>query len=400
MYSDDVRIATRVIHGAPHAGVRSLTPPIYQSSVYYAASVAGAVALEESAEGVTSYSRTSNPTVLELERALAALEGADQALATPSGMAALTLAFLALLGPADRVAVSPHSYADTLAVLEELAAKVGFEVLLFDFSDPTAYSDLQRRKVTFAVVETPSNPMLRIADLSALSRCLRSQGATLLIDSTLATPINQRPLDLGADLVVHSASKYLTGHHNALAGSIAGRTDLISRLRDLRTITGLCLDPHSAWLVLQGLQTLAIRVERQNATAQRIAEFLVRCPEVEFVAYPGLPDDPGADIAARQMTGCGGVLTFGLRQAERVVEFLESLRLCTIAVSLGGTKTLIESPRLMSHVQGGPHNASLRVIPANAIRLSVGLEDADDIVADLAAGLGKLTPGDYLRMPS
>lgn len=383
-----MRQATRVVHaGAEPAAVRSLTPVLHQSSVYYATSLAGAVALEDMAGGVSSYSRTANPTTLQFESAMVELEGGELALATPSGMAALTLTFLTLPGRNDRVAVSPHSYADTLSVLAELAQRIGFELIVLDLADPAACDVLERHRMTYVVVETPSNPMLRTVDIAGMAHRLKRWGATLIVDNTMATPINQLPLELGADLVIHSASKYLTGHHNVVAGVIVGTAALVERLRYMRTITGMCLDPHSSWLLLQGLQTLAIRVGTQNATAQCVAEFLNGHPETDFVAYPGLAGDGSGNVAAQQMTGFGGVVTFGLRRGkDRIAAFLESLTLCTLAVSLGGTKTLIEAPTLMSHVQGGPENESLAVIPDNAMRLSVGLEDPHDIIADLAAG--------------
>ncbi|HZM75408.1 MAG TPA: PLP-dependent aspartate aminotransferase family protein [Candidatus Limnocylindrales bacterium] len=377
--------ATRVVHaGSELHVVNDLTAPIHQSSVYYARTVAEAILLEDPRSVISSYSRTANPTTVRFEQAMAELEAGDLAVATPSGMAALTLTFLTLLGPADRVVASPHSYADTVALLEELAQRVGFELIILDLSAPDVGEELIRRKVTFAVVESPSNPMLRVVDIAGISRTLRSLRATLVVDSTMATPINQQPLTLGADVVIHSATKYLTGHHNAVAGIVVGRSDLLERMRFLRTITGMCLDPHSAWLVLQGIQTLSIRVRAQNDTAQRVAEFLLDHPQTDFVAYPGLATTPTSATAAKQMSGYGGVVTFGLRGD--LATFLESLSLCTLAVSLGGTKTLIEAPRLMSHVQAGLDNATLSVIPENAVRLSVGLESVRDIIADLTVG--------------
>ncbi|CAM3406065.1 trans-sulfuration enzyme family protein [Stackebrandtia soli] len=381
-----MRPATRAVRaGRTTDAVRDLSPALHQSSVFYAESVAEAVQLEDMSGGVSSYTRTSNPTTMRFEGAIAELESGEAAVATSSGMAALTLTFLTLLTPTDRVAISPHSYADTLSVLEELSARIGFTLAVFDLSAPDAHDRLAEVAATLIVVESPSNPMLRMVNLPEMAAVATRLGAKLIVDNTMATPINQRPLELGADLVIHSASKYLTGHHNVIGGVIVGHSELVDRLRYMRTITGICLDPHSSWLLLQGLQTLAIRVAAQNATATRVAAFLSAHPGVDFVAYPSLADDVAI---ANNLTGGGGVLTFGLRAGrEAITSFLESLSLCLIAVSLGGTKTLIEAPSLMSHVQGGPDNKSLSVIPENAIRLSVGLEDAQDIIDDLAAGL-------------
>ncbi len=380
---------TQVVHAAARAG-RDLSPALHQSSVYAAHGVADAVGLEEMTAGISSYTRVANPTVQQFERAVSELEGADGALATPSGMAALTLVFLTLLSAQDRVVASPHSYADTISVLRELSARVGFEVCVLDLSAPDRSQQLDRIRPTMIVLESPSNPMVRVADIDELSRQLHAMDAILVVDSTLGTPVNQRPLRCGADIVVHSATKYLSGHYNVVAGVIATDADTIRRLHHMRTITGNCLDPHAAWLLLQGLQTLHVRVHAQNRTAGEVAAFLAGHPAVEFVAYPGLDSDPGHQVARRQMAGYGGVLSFGPRfDQQQIVLFLESLTLCTLTVSLGGTKTLIESPALMSHAQGGPDNESLGVIPANTLRLSVGLEDARDIIDDLAAGLAK-----------
>ncbi len=380
---------TQVVHAATRIG-RDLSPALHQSSVYAADSVADAVDLEEMTAGISSYTRVANPTVQQFERAVSELEGAEAALATPSGMAALTLVFLTLLSGRDRVVVSPHSYADTISVLRELSDRVGFEVCVLDLCAPDLVQQVDRIRPTMVVLESPTNPMVRVVDIAELARQLHDMGGVLVVDSTLGTPVNQRPLRSGADIVVHSATKYLSGHYNVVAGVIAADAGTIARLHHMRTITGSCVDPHAAWLLLQGLQTLHLRVRAQNRTAATVAEFLAGRPDVEFVAYPGLESDPGHRAARGQMVGYGGVLCFGPRfDQQQIAVFLESLTLCTLTVSLGGTKTLIESPSLMSHAQGGPDNESLSVIPANALRLSVGLEDARDIIEDLAAGLAK-----------
>lgn len=379
--------ATRIVHaGTEPAGGRSLCPAVHQSSVYYAKSIAEAVALEEMTEGIGSYSRVANPTVQTFESAMAEIEGGERALAAPSGMGALTLVFLTLLTAQDRVIVSLHSYADTVSVLRELSSKIGFQLLMTDVSNPKWLEELARFEPTIVVVESPTNPMLQVVDIPNLARQLKEIGAVLVVDNTLASPINQRPLELGADIVVHSASKYLSGHSNVVAGVIIGDAAMIERIHHVRTMTGICLDPHSAWLVLQGLQTLDLRVRAQNETAFQVAEFLATHPGVEFVFYPGLASGSAYEIAVRQMTGFGGIIAFGPRLSTKgVVDFLESLKLCTLAVSLGGTKTLIEAPALMSHAQGGTE--SLSVIPRNALRLSVGLENAQDIIEDIARAL-------------
>lgn len=381
----NTRTATTIVHAAGEHSAGGVSPALHQSSVYAAKSVAHAVELEEMTFGHSSYTRVSNPTVRAFERAMATIEDGDEALATPSGMGALSLVFLALLEKRDRVVASPHSYTDTLTLLQELSWKIGFELVLADLCDA---SEVTRIRPTMVVLESPTNPMLRIADIKDIAGRLRETGGLLVVDGTLGTPVNQRPLALGADLVVHSASKYLSGHYNAIAGVVVGSAALIEKMHHFRTMSGLCLDPHSAWLLLQGLQTLFVRVRAQNDSGRRVAEFLAAHPDVEFVAYPGLPSSPGHEIAAAQMSGFGGVIAFGPALAQdRLTLFLESVKLCTLAVSLGGTRTLIESPALMSHAQGGPEHESLTHVPPNTIRLSVGLEDPQDIIDDLEQAL-------------
>ncbi|MCP3803355.1 aminotransferase class I/II-fold pyridoxal phosphate-dependent enzyme [Allokutzneria sp. A3M-2-11 16] len=386
------RDATRYVHAGTELPAKpALAPALHQSSVIYARSVREAVDLENMADGVSSYTRVANPTVQRLESAVAELEGGACGLAAPSGMGALTLVFLTLLGPGDRVVAATHSYADTIGVLRELSARIGFELHVIDLSSAAGIDAVHSIRPTMVVTETPSNPMVRVVDLPLLSSVLRPMGARLVVDSTLGTPVNQRPLELGADIVVHSASKYLGGHYSVIGGVLVTDAETAARLHHMRTMTGICMDPHGAWQVLNGLQTLGVRVRRQNGSAQRIAEFLRDREDIEFVAYPGLPEDDSHEVAARTMDGFGGVLAFGVRtDRDGLAAFLDGVRLCTLAVSLGGTKTLIESPALMSHAQGGPDNESLSVIPANAVRLSVGLEDPEDLIDDLAQALDSL----------
>jgi cystathionine beta-lyase/cystathionine gamma-synthase len=382
--------ATTIVHAVGRTAGGALSPSLEQSSVYAATSIEHAVALEKMVGGRSSYSRVANPTVHAFEQAMAEIEGGERALATPSGMAALSLVFLTLLDGGDRVVASPHSYTDTLVLLQELSQKIGFELHLTDLGAPGAPEEVMRLRPTLVVLESPSNPMLRVADIRGIVQGLRTTGGRLVVDNTMATPVNQLPLSLGADLVVHSASKYISGHYNTIAGVVVGAEELITRMHHVRTVSGLCLDPHAAWLLLHGMQTLHVRVSAQNAAALAVAEYLASRTDIEFVCYPGIATSPDHGVAATQMTGFGGVLTFGPRLDDRgLVRFLDAVELCTLAVSLGGTRTLIESPALMSHAQGGSDHESLAFVPANAVRLSVGLEDPDDIMDDLQRALDK-----------
>lgn len=386
----EFHIDTRVVHppGGPIAD-RGLSPPIYQSSVFQARTLDDAVRLEEMADGISSYTRVANPTVQALEAAVADLENGAGALAFPSGMAALTAVCLATLRQGDAVVVSGDCYADTLAALETLRRQAGIRVVMADLCTPAGLDAVADVRPRLVVSESITNPMLRVHDLSALADVAHRCASVVVVDNTLATPVNFQPLAWGADVVVHSASKYLAGHYAVVAGIVVADAAFLAHLGHWRTLFGACLDPHAAWHVLQGIQTLALRVRRQNATALRVATFLEEHPSVSAVWYPGLTSHPDAKVAQQQLVGGGGVVTFQLAaNANGVARYLEAVRIARIAVSLGGTKTLVEAPSQMSHVHADPSADSAGTpIPADAIRMSVGIEDPDDLLEDIRQAL-------------
>jgi len=394
--------ATVAIHGGeerdkPHHAV---TTPIACTATYTFSSTA---ALRDHFEGRIEreeYGRYGNPTVRAAERKLAALDGAEDCALFASGMAALTTTLLAVLKSGDHVVLTSDVYRRTRQFVGTFLSRFGIESTLVPAGDVDACAAaIAPGKTKLLVTESPTNPYLRLADIPRLAELKKTTGARglkLLVDSTFATPINQRPLELGADLVVHSCTKYLGGHNDLLAGSVAGSAALVSALRDARGVLGAVLDPHAAYLLLRGIKTLALRVERQNQTALRVARWLEAHPAIERVYYPGLASHPDAAIAG-QLRGHGGVISFLVRgDLDVTSRFIDGCTIATIAPSLGGVETLIEQPALMSHYELTTEERLAIGIRENLVRLSVGLEDADDLVADFSRaldGVASTAPG-------
>ena len=338
------------------------------------------------------YGRYGNPTVRAAEKKIAALDGAEDAALFGNGMAAVTTALLALVKGGQHVILTSDCYRRTRQLVTAFLARFGVESTLVPPGDLAALeAAIRPGRTRLLVTESPTNPYLRVADLPAYAAVARRHRVKLLVDSTFATPINQRPLELGADLVLHSATKYLGGHNDLLAGSLSGKADLIAGLRDLRGVLGTVLDPHSAYLLIRGLKTLDLRVTRQNGSALRIARFLEAHPDVERVFYPGLESHPDHAVAGAQMSGFGGVVSFivagGLDGAGR---FVDAVTLPLIAPSLGGVESLIEQPALMSFYELTSDERRAIGIEEGLVRLSVGVEDADDLIADLEAAFARV----------
>lgn len=333
------------------------------------------------------YGRYGNPTQAVAEARLAALDGGEAALLTASGMAAIVTTLLALLKPGAHVVITADSYRKTRVFVREFLAKFGIEHSCVEPSVPAIAAALTPR-TRLIVSETPTNPYLNCLDLEALAALARQHRVKTLIDATLATPYNLRPLELGIDIVVHSATKYLGGHNDLLAGVVVGRRDLIDALRDHQGMLGALPSPFAAYLLIRGLKTFAVRMQRHNDSALRIARFLESHPRVERVWYPGLESHPSHAIARRQMRGFGGLISFavrgGLEDATRVVD---RVRIPFLAPSLGGAESLIEQPPLMSYYEKTPEERAALGIRENLVRLSVGLEDPDELIADLAQAL-------------
>ena len=339
------------------------------------------------------YGRYGNPTVRAAEQKLAALEGAEDAALFSSGMAAVTTALFELLKTGDHVVLTNDCYRRTRQFVGRFLARLGIESTLVAPGDETALrAALRPGRTKVILAESPTNPYLRVADLAQLARARDAcDGANLIVDATFATPINQRPLSQGVDLVVHSATKYLGGHNDLLAGAVLGRAGLVQAIEDLRGVLGGVLDAHSAFLLIRGLKTLPLRVRRQNETALRLAAWLEQQPRVRQVFYPGLPSHADHAQAKKQMSGFGGVVSFRLQtDAAGTSRFVDACKLATIAPSLGATETLIEQPALMSYFELTTQEREAIGIYDDLVRLSVGLENSDDLIADLEAAFSKI----------
>ena len=369
---------TRAIHAGqePDPATGAVITPIYQTSTF-----------AQDGVGVNKgydYARAGNPTRTALEECLASLEGAAHGYAFASGVGA-TSSIVHLLDPGDRVVCVNDVYGGTYRMFSQVYEPKGYR---FTYATPEQLSAEPEAHVTGAQlvwIETPTNPLLNVVDVEAVAAATKAAGALLVVDSTFATPFLQSPLALGADIVLHSTTKYLGGHSDVIGG-FAGTNDptIAERLRFLQKSLGAVPGPFDCWLVLRGLKTLAVRMERHCANARAVAEFLEQHPRVTTVLWPGLPDHPGHEIAARQMRDFGGMVSFLVETEDEAVALVSHTTVWTLAESLGGVESLIEHPARMTHAStaAGPFAA-----PSNLVRLSVGLEAADDLVADLERAL-------------
>jgi len=338
------------------------------------------------------YGRNTNPTVAAFEEKVRDLEAAEAATSFASGMAAISNTLFTLLSPGDRVVSIKDTYGGTNKLFIEFFPRFQIDVSLCNTTDHEAIEAEIARGCKVVYLESPTNPTIRIVDIARLAAAAHRHGATVVVDNTFATPINQRPIELGADLVIHSATKFLGGHADALGGVVCGPKDLVSRIYHFREINGACLEPMSAYLLLRGMKTLHLRIRQQNANALQIAEFLASHPRVAKVFYPGLTTHENHEIARRQMSGFGGVLSFALHGGfETVKSFLPRLRYANLAANLGAVETVAGPPATTSHVELSPEERAAAGIPEALIRYSAGIEDAEDLIADLQQALGSLT---------
>jgi len=338
------------------------------------------------------YGRNTNPTVAAFEDKIRDLEGAEAATSFSSGMAAISNTLFTLLSPGDRVVSIKDTYGGTNKIFVEFLPRFQIEVALCDTTNHEAIEAELARGCKLLYLESPTNPTVKIVDIARLAAAAHRHGALVVVDNTLATPINQRPLELGADFVIHSATKFLGGHADALGGAVCGPKELVSRIYHFREINGACLEPMSAYLLLRGMKTLHLRVRQQNENALRIARFLESQRRVAKVFYPGLPSHENHEIACRQMSGFGGVLSFALHGGfETVKAFLPRLCYANLAANLGAVETVAGPPATTSHVESTPEERTASGIPEALIRYSVGIEDAEDLIADLRQALDGLT---------
>jgi len=372
---------TRVIHGGQEADPRTgaVVPPIYATSTYKQDGVGGL-------RGGYEYSRSANPTRTALEQALAAIEGGQHGLAFASGLAAEDTLLRTVCAPGDHVILPGDAYGGTFRLVARVLTRWGLEYTAVQLADLAAVRAAVRPNTTAIWCETPTNPLLGIADVAGLADVASAAGARLVVDNTFASPYLQQPIALGADVVVHSTTKYLGGHSDVVGGALVCSDDaLAEQLTFHQNAIGAVAGPFDAWLVLRGIKTLGVRMDRHCANAERIVEFLAEHPAVSEVLYPGLASHPGHEVAARQMRRFGGMVSFRLRGGEE-----SALKVCglvsvfTLGESLGGVESLIEHPARMTHasVAGSPLE-----VPGDLVRLSVGIENVEDLIDDLAAAL-------------
>jgi cystathionine gamma-synthase len=334
------------------------------------------------------YSRNTNPTVQVFEDKVRLLEGAESAVSFASGMAAISNVLFCLLSPGDRMVSIKDSYGGTNRLFTEFMPRFNIDVVLCDTTDHDEIEAAVAEGCRLLYLESPTNPTLKVVDIERLTRIAHAHGAVVVVDNTFATPINQQPLSLGADLVLHSATKFLGGHADVLGGIVCGKRALIDKIYHFREITGAALEPAAAYQLLRSLKTLHLRVREQNQNALTIASFLEGHPEVEAVFYPGLKNGEGHQIAVRQMRGFGGVLSFQVKGGmERVKKFLPLLNYAHRAANLGAVETIAGPPAMTSHVECTAEERAAMGIPESLIRYSVGVEDVDDLIADLDQAL-------------
>jgi len=380
---------TRAVHASREANPsEAISPPIYQTTTFSAETAEAFAELALATRPTEFYTRYGNPNHEMVEATLASLEGGESALVTSSGMAAIFAVIAGTLTQGDHVVAQRNHYAGTMALLRDLLPRWGIEVTLVEQTDPAAFAAAIRPTTRLLYVETPVNPLMEITDLRAIVALGQAHGVTTVCDNTFATPINQRPLALGIDAVVHSATKYIGGHHDATAGAVVGSRTFIERVWKFALIAGSTLSPFDAWLLLRGLRTLGLRVERHNRNALALATALATHPAVERVHYPGLPSHPQHALASSQMDGFTGMLSVELHGGAPAAErLIASLRLATRAASLGGFETLVVHPASMWSLQLSPEVRAASGIHDGLVRISVGLEDEADLLADFAQAL-------------
>ncbi|HNP79180.1 MAG: cystathionine gamma-synthase family protein [Cyclobacteriaceae bacterium] len=336
------------------------------------------------------YSRNTNPTVAVLEEKIRVLDGGEAAAAFATGMAAISNTLFTFLSPGKRVVSIKDTYGGTSKIFLDFLPRFGVHVQLCDTTDHDQLETEISKGCDLVYLETPTNPTLKVVDIKRLAAAARKAGAITVVDNTFATPINQRPLALGADLVVYSATKFLCGHSDAMGGLVVGNKSLVQQVFQFREINGASIHPDSAYMIARGMKTLELRIQRQNASALTIAKHLLAHPKVSGVFYPGLDSHPGHVIAKSQMSGFGGVLSFALHGGDEVKKFLPALKLVHLAASLGSISTLAGPPRTTSHVELTAEQRAKLGIPEGLIRYSVGIENVEDLIADLDQALAKI----------
>ena len=376
------RFSTICIHAGqePDPSTGAIITPIFQTSTY----VQEALGKHKGYE----YARTQNPTRFALEQNIAAIEGGLAAYAFASGMAAID-AITTLLKSGDHVVVTDNTYGGTFRLFDKVLTKYGVEFSYVDTSRPELVEQAIRPETRMLFVETPTNPVLRLTDLAAAAQIAKQHDVRLVVDNTFASPCLQRPIEFGADLVMHSTTKYLNGHSDSVGGIVvAARQEDADWLKFIQNAAGAILSPFDSWLVLRGTKTLAVRMAQHNRNGQAIAEFLQGHPKVKAVIYPGLPSHPQHELAKRQMKGFGGMLSFEVGSFEEARRVCNGVRLMALAESLGGVETLMTHPASMTHASVPPERRAAIGLSDNLVRISAGIEDVQDLIDDLTQALG------------
>jgi len=384
-------LSTRAVHAGEDRQryADSITTPIVQTSTYVFKNSREIEAYTKGGKDRYEYGRYGNPTEKVAERRLADLEGAQDCVVFGSGMSAVVTTILALVRSGDHIVITDDAYKKTLEFCSAYIQRFGVDCTIVPFGDYQALDAAIEPRTRFIISESPTNPYLNIFDLVRLKEIAARHNILTLIDSTFATPMNQRPLEFGVDLVIHSCTKYLAGHNDILAGAVLGRTELVSQIRDLHKAMGGVIDPHCCYLLLRGLKTFPIRMAHQNAAAQTIAEFLEAHPQVQRAYYPGLPSHPHHAIAAQQMSGFGGVVTFEVDDdIDTALAFMNRLKIINIGPSLGGVESLITHPASISYYDHSREERLALGITDGLIRLAVGIENCEDLIADIGQALG------------
>jgi cystathionine beta-lyase/cystathionine gamma-synthase len=380
------KLATIAVHaGSPEGANAPITTPIVQSTTFRFESAAAVQQYARGQSGLYMYSRDENPTVRAAESAVAQLEGGDSCVLFGSGMGAMTATLMAQLSAGDQAIAATALYGGTYKLLRDVLSRFGVKARM---AEPESLVDeVHKGGAKVCVFESPTNPTLRVLDIAAVAKACRARGIVSLIDSTFAPPLVQRPLELGVDLVMHSATKYLNGHSDHLCGAIVGRRELVEPIRLLSHRLGASLDPQVAYDLLRGLKTFAVRIDRHCANALVVARSLEKQAAVKRVWYPGLESHPDHALASKQMNGFGGMVTFTVGTRERAFRFWDRLKLIARAASLGGPETLTSLPILFSHTGYSAEELRRAGVDEGMVRMSVGLEDADDLIDDLRQAL-------------
>ncbi len=390
MRTMELGINSRLVHGGYHPDATgAVTVPIYQSSTFAFRNAAHGAALFAGEEEGYIYTRIGNPTIQALEESVAGLENGAGGIATSSGLGAVSTLYMALLERGAHMVSTASVYGPSRGLIEKHFSRFGVEASFVDTSDLDNLRQAIRPDTRLVYVETPSNPAMQVSDIAGAASIAHDSDALLAVDNTFASPYLQQPLNLGADVVLHSVTKFINGHADIVGGIMVAKDDqVLRRLRGVMVDMGCNMDPHQAFLVLRGLKTLGLRVERAQAGAQAIAQWLEAHPKVESVRYIGLPSHPGHDLAKRQMRGFGSMIAFELKGGlEAGRKLMNNVKLAILAVSLGGVETLIEHPASMTHASMSKEAREAAGFADGLVRYSVGIEDADDLIADLEQAL-------------